>query len=294
MNMYYAVGGGLGHFSRAIAFIHSHPELSVSNTVVMVADRDMYSLANHHFRDKSWATLKIVKIPTEAFQNRDCLHHWLSRWLEKVQPKVAYLDTFPAGILGEWNGLSHRPGRIHYVGRYLKRGAYSHSTDICFDRAYQLEDWHPGQEENLRECSKAIVPFTLQYPEACIPVDLQRKISNWQQEGREVWAIVHSEPKDETEALLSYARDIAALEDTHPVYLQCSYQSSAPVSDVFPCHLFPAYGLFPSVDRLITACGFNLMRQTLAFRHQHLCMPFPRRYDDQFLRFKQWKAAVEK
>lgn len=291
MNLYYAVGGGLGHFSRAIAFIHSHPELSVNNTVVMVADRELYSLAEHHFLDKSWANLKIAKVPTEAFQDQERLCHWLSGWLETACPEVVYLDTFPAGISGEWKGLNNQSRCIRYVGRYLNWEAYSQRANIFFDRAYQPEDWHAAQEKCMSSCSKAIIPFSLQYPEVRIPQVLQHKISNWRQEGREVWAVVHSEPRDETEVLLNYARDIAAMEDIYPVYLLCSSESLAPAHDVFPCRLFPVYGLFPAVDRIITACGFNLIQQASEYRHKHLCMPFPRRYDDQFRRFQQWKGA---
>jgi hypothetical protein len=35
---------------------------------------------------------------------------------------------------------------------------------------------------------------------------------------------------------------------------------------------------------IITGCGFNAMRQTLPYRERHRFIPFPRRYDDQFLR----------
>lgn len=294
MNLYYAVGGGLGHFSRAIAFIHTHPGLSVRNTVVMVADRDMYSLAVHHFLDKRWADLKVVKIPTRLFQDQNGLRHWLSEWLDQSQPEVAYLDTFHAGISGEWNGLAGKAGRICYIGRYLNWEAYPHQADIIFDHAYQLEYWHSGQCNWLRQSSQSVTAFSLRYPKASVTEALQQKIREWQQNRGEVWAVIHSEPKGETEALLNYARDQAALEDKNPLYLLCSSQASEAAPDVHLLRLFPAYGLFPWVDRIVTACGFNLMQQSSGFRRKHLCMPFPRRYDDQFLRFKQWKAAGKK
>jgi hypothetical protein len=49
-------------------------------------------------------------------------------------------------------------------------------------------------------------------------------------------------------------------------------------------NLYPATPLLPLADRILTACGFNVMRQTAAYRQQHRFLPFPRRFDDQFLR----------
>jgi len=39
----------------------------------------------------------------------------------------------------------------------------------------------------------------------------------------------------------------------------------------------------PIADRIITACGFNSMRQTAPYRHKHHFLPFLRRLDDQYL-----------
>jgi hypothetical protein len=40
----------------------------------------------------------------------------------------------------------------------------------------------------------------------------------------------------------------------------------------------------PRASRIVTACGFNVMRQTEPYRDRHTFLPFPRRYDDQFTR----------
>ena len=53
---------------------------------------------------------------------------------------------------------------------------------------------------------------------------------------------------------------------------------------VIHSNLYPITPLLPFANRIITACGFNLMRQTAAYREQHRFLPFPRHLDDQFLR----------
>ncbi|MEW6126397.1 MAG: hypothetical protein AB1757_04975 [Acidobacteriota bacterium] len=47
---------------------------------------------------------------------------------------------------------------------------------------------------------------------------------------------------------------------------------------------YPASALFPFVHRIITAAGFNAMRQTENYREKHRFLPFARRFDNQFLR----------
>lgn len=294
MNLYYAVGGGLGHFSRALAFVHTYPTLTPGNTVVMVADRDIYTLEHHRFSVPEWGNLCIEKIPKRLFQQRNQLTRWLQQWMDDHGPEAIFLDTFPAGISGEWNGVDTGRSRICYVGRYLDCQAYAYSPALSFDRAYRTEVWHPDQEAVISRCSRQIVPLALHYPAASVPPALLKRIRDWQQRGRAVWAVVHSEPPEETEALLGYARDKAALTQIDPVYLLCCRQPFTSEDEVHAVALFPAYGLFPHVDRIITAAGFNLIQQTHAYQDKHWCMPFPRRYDDQFLRFKKRKANQEK
>ena len=291
MNLYYAVGGGLGHFSRALAFVHTHPELTPGNTVVMVADRYIYTLERHHFSESEWGNLCTEKIPKRLFQQRNQFTRWLQQWVDEHGPEAIFLDTFPAGISGEWNDVDTGRSRICYVGRYLDWHAYAYPPMLSFDQAYRTEVWHPDQEAVISRCSRQIVSLALHYPAASVPPSLLKQILDWQQLGREVWAVVHSEPLEETEALLSYARDKAAVIQSNPAFLVCCQQPFAIEAGVHAVALFPAYGLFPYVDRIITAGGFNLIQQTHAYQHKHWCMPFPRRYDDQFLRFKKRKEA---
>ncbi|MFP4341787.1 MAG: hypothetical protein ACLFQO_15170 [Cyclobacteriaceae bacterium] len=290
MKLYYAVGGGLGHLSRAIAFIHSHPLLSPENTVVMVAEREMYTLQKTSFASKEWAAMPTAMIPTALFEETGRLSEWLQSWLRQHQPNDVFLDTFPAGIAGEWNHIPVSSCRFHYTGRYLNWPAYRFSAKLMFETAYRVEEWHSGQETFLQQHARECADLDLSYPPAALNTNVREQVCNYRQGSNEVWAIIHSEPAEEVEALLSYARDMAVQEAKSPRFLLCSSLPFPEEEDVLPLQLFPAYGLFPHVDRIITACGFNLIQQAAPFRNKHICMPFPRRYDDQFARFKKWKA----
>ena len=59
-------------------------------------------------------------------------------------------------------------------------------------------------------------------------------------------------------------------------------------------NLYPITPLLPLADRIIMACGFNVMRQTAAYREQHRFLPFPRHLDDQFLRAVRHRPQPER
>jgi predicted glycosyltransferase len=48
--------------------------------------------------------------------------------------------------------------------------------------------------------------------------------------------------------------------------------------------VYPAWPLFERAERIVTAAGFNVMRQTEPFRAKHRFVPFPRALDDQYTR----------
>ncbi len=289
MNLYYAVGGGLGHFSRAIAFIHTQSELSPEKTIVMVADRPQFDLWDNCLLDQYWQSLTIVKIPVECFSSQEKLTSWLQSWLNVIRPQAIHLDTFPAGIMGEWSGIEFKASYF-YVGRYLHWPAYAHPITIDFEKIFRVEPWHIEQSKVLSSQSKVCEDLRLTYPKAKQQLPFPSIIRQWQKLGKAVWAIIHSEPQEEVEALLSLARDLAYQEGEEPLFVVCSSRPVEYETEVYPRPIFPASALFPNGDKIITACGFNLMEQALGFRYKHHCIPFPRRFDNQFLRYQRWKT----
>ncbi|MEK6481320.1 hypothetical protein WJR50_27510 [Catalinimonas sp. 4WD22] len=284
MKLYYTVGGGLGHLSRAIAFIHTQPELNLDNMVVMLADREIYQMKQAAFQDERWKSLKIEPIPLPFFDDTEKLRNYLKEWTHAHSPEDIYLDTFPEGIMGEWNFEIRKPTQIHYVGRYLNWTAYDQPVFRSFDTLYKVDSWHPEQQRYLSLLSDNIQTIELQYPGAKVPEEILTQFQQWKDESKAIWLVVHSEPQEEVEALLHYAQDVAKAEQASPVFVLCSQNGVENESIDLCLSLFPAYGLFEYVDKIVTAGGFNLMQQTKPFREKHICMPFPRRFDDQFMR----------
>jgi hypothetical protein len=54
----------------------------------------------------------------------------------------------------------------------------------------------------------------------------------------------------------------------------------------------PATHLYPTAEGIVTAAGFNVMLETEPYRERHHVIPFPRRFDDQFLRAARRRDAT--
>ncbi|MDH4058383.1 MAG: hypothetical protein OEU76_06440, partial [Cyclobacteriaceae bacterium] len=95
-----------------------------------------------------------------------------------------------------------------------------------------------------------------------------------------IWLIVHAFIKNEVEALIAYAKEIALLENEKPFLVVITDQ---PVhgADFLSYSYFPASDWFPIADRIFTGGGFNVLKQGTAYSEKITAIPFPRKYDDQ-------------
>jgi len=107
------------------------------------------------------------------------------------------------------------------------------------------------------------------------------------------WLVVHSGPADEIAELLAYARDLRRLENRNDPIVVVSPISPGEIDlgDALHVDVYPATRLFARAARIVSACGFNVMRQTFEHRDRHGYLPLPRRFDDQFARAARRRAT---
>jgi hypothetical protein len=107
------------------------------------------------------------------------------------------------------------------------------------------------------------------------------------------WLVVHSGPAAEIQDLIGYAADLRRQEggDSPLVLISPARPSDLPAG-VAHWDLYPAWPLFPTAARIVSACGFNAMRQTVSCRSRHHFLPFPRPLDDQFERAARRRGAT--
>jgi hypothetical protein len=280
--LYYAFGGGLGHLTRAEAVRHTLGLQGDFMVLSSVASARMPPAAVTH-----------CHAPANLQEDLPAFRAWLSETIQRFQPRQFFVDAFPAGILGELCDFAWPPGlELIHVARILRWGSYAESIHGALPRYMQtwlVEEISTQHLRALEAISACTAALSLDYPSADSEGgDLHAITRSWGERGKPVWLIVHSGPDEETGELLAYARDCATQEAGTPHFAVVSPGTPLPAeSGIERIDLQPASALFPFAARIVTACGFNSMQQTAPWREKHLCMPFARRFDDQFLRRKQ-------
>jgi hypothetical protein len=290
--LYYAMGGGLGHLTRARAAVHT---LGLSGVTLLTAS----PLAAN---PRVVGDLAVVRVPEELAAEPLRYRAFLCEVLSRLRPEAIYLDAFPAGLLGELCDFPFPRGvPLHHLARLLRLREYRQTLSGALPRlscSYVLEPLLPEHAAWLQEVSEQVQPLSLLDPPQgaaaaqslplCLPPG-------------PLWLVVHAGPSAEVKELCAYAAEQARIEGVFPHLVVVAPRPPAAagpgppaLSTLLPveqgvrslhlCDLYPAAPLFPQAERIITACGFNAMRQTQAFAARHRFLPFPRRFDDQFLR----------
>jgi hypothetical protein len=193
-----------------------------------------------------------------------------------------------------------------------------------FDRTYVLEPLAPEHDAYLRSVSREITPLELAEPPAAFAgrpspgaltavldgrsrsgaradaSDAPPAVSGtWPSTGAQpvgpaeaagvlgpdAWLVVHSGPDAEILELVAYARETAAFEGLSPRLVLVGPRRPAELpAEVTHLDVYPVWPLFPAAERIVTAAGFNAVRQLAPWRERHRMLPFPRTLDDQFTR----------
>lgn len=275
MILYYAMGGGLGHLTRARAVLHT---LKIENESAILTSS---SLANDL---RIVGNVKIIHVPQYYEKDVAGFRLWLTDVFENYSVTEIFIDTFPLGIIGELNEFDFRNIKINYVARLLKWNAYSRlisGNTPKFQNTFLLE---PPEEEHknfISQHSEQTTQLELIYP----PIEFSDNAKSIIKNHSPFWLIIHSGKEEETSELLDYADEMRRIEQSDLSLILIAPNFSSPIpSKTFHYDFYPASHLFSHAERIISGCGFNIMNQAREFRDKHFVIPFPRRYDDQYAR----------
>ncbi len=288
MILYYAMGGGLGHLVRARAMAHT----------MEWYDMTVFSASPHVADPRVLGGFAHVQVAPELAAARTECGELLYDTINRIQPSDIVVDTFAVGILGELPFLITEFGvPLLHVARYVKPELLlpPHKRPfIHFDTTYVVEPLADEHVEFVTALSSEVLPLELIDPPAHLPDDQRALIEAHASTDAPLWLVVHSEPREETEQLVEYAREMALMEGIAPRFVVTTPGADVfahePGSDILYIDIFPASALFARADRIITACGFNAMRQAAPFGDRHRFLPFARRYDDQYLRAERYRG----
>lgn len=109
MNLYYAMGGGLGHLTRTRAFLENQNLTDDSAT-----------LTSSPFADDKRVTgnFPVIKVDKSFEKKRAVFRNYLQNIFAEFNIKKLFIDLFPFGIINEFLDF-HFPGdlEINYVAR---------------------------------------------------------------------------------------------------------------------------------------------------------------------------------
>jgi hypothetical protein len=285
MNLYYAMGGGLGHLTRARAFLHT---LNLQNNSVI--------LTSSNFAADSRVTGDIPLITVEAVFEKDLkgFQQFLLKTLNDLRIETLFIDSFPFGIIGEFAGFDFpEKTEINYVARLLKWNVYSApypDKTIKFRKTFILEPLEPAHQTFINLSSQEQTEICLSYPTEQFSEKDEQIFQKILKEKNPFWLIVHAGSVEEINELIGFADEMRRIEKSSANMVLVSPNNlSLHRENVFHTNIYPASPLFKHARRIYTACGFNSMQQTRDFRDKHYFVPFERRFDDQFARAKRFR-----
>ncbi|MFC2126305.1 hypothetical protein ACFLU5_16035 [Bacteroidota bacterium] len=273
MVLYYAMGGGLGHLTRALAVIHT---LHISDYKILSASP---------YADKMFNSSNLILLPVSMEKNLKLLKNRIRDIIRDLEPTSFFIDTFPMGIFGELETLKFPSNiKLNYISRILEFQKYMKGKDspLQYDISYLIEEGLDSDHvEFIRRYSGIVKNLELEYPVNTIPEGYFESIPKSNQP---IWMVMHSGSAEEVEVLIRHAREMAELETVNPFLWVVTQSEIEEKVDEKTTDMIPSYGLIPYVDRLFSACGFNMMYLTRNINIPHIFIPFPRKYDDQFRR----------
>jgi hypothetical protein len=270
--LYYALGGGYGHVTRARRVLRA---LGLDGGAAIVAGSA--ALAD----SRNAGGIPTIVVPPELERSVDQHRHWLEMLVREQQVERLLVDTFPAGIHGELSGLATPRLRLDYVGRLLRWDAYAHAVPAApprFHTAHTVEELTPAHAAFLQANSAEIIPLDL------APVAALDSVDRGPSMPEPYSLVVHSGPAAEVLELIDHCRTLRALDGTSERIVVVTGATIDLPNDVERLDRFPAVGLFSAARRIVSAAGFNLILESEPWRHKHHVVPFDRRFDDQYLR----------
>ena len=170
---------------------------------------------------------------------------------------------------------------LHHTARLLRWGVYARRCEgplPRYDAVAVVEPLHPGHARALAGLSGNVAPLALPAP-AAAPGPPPPGAP---------WLVVHSGPAREVRAL---AREADERRGGAPLHVVTPIAVDGLPAGAEMVRAIPAAPRYAGAAGIVTAAGFNTVRELAPYRERHVCVPFDRRLDDQPARWLRLGAS---
>ncbi len=185
--------------------------------------------------------------------------------------------------MGELCGLAALDGlELRHTARLLRWASYARRIEGTlphFDAVHVVEPLHRGHERALAALGDEVAPLALPDPAPAGPPPGPGA----------PWLVVHTGPAREVRAL---ARVADERRGAAPLHVVCPLAVADLPAGAERIEAIPAAPRFAGAAGIVTAAGFNTVRELAPYRDRHVCVPFDRRLDDQHTRARRISAAA--
>jgi len=295
----YALGGGMGHFTRAcglarVAARRGHRVTVVTNSVFApdVPLEDVLGEGAHVHRLNPDLAKAAVREAVE------CL-------LDGVRPEVLVVDTFPRGLAGELAPLL--PGLR--MGKVLVHRDLNPTYVERFNVAAAVEDFDlllvPGEDAPFSQHPRAVrtAPWLLlERDEWLGRAQARQQLGVDPEDTRPLVAVMGSGNAEEVaeagaiatrlQARLGASAPVRWLAPPGPWFPVRPSKSGAPARNLLqPVRVWPALAVMPGVDILVGAGGYNTVQEARVTGTPLVALARARRYDRQAVRLRPEELA---
>ncbi len=264
MILYYAMGGGLGHITRALALCQKW-NLKKDQLYILSSGKLIPRIEKH-------IPYPMLFADSTLTSNRQKYYDYLTHCLADYKIDQIILDTFPAGIVGEWNDIKIDVP-VKYIARHLKWDSYlkrvggdfkvSPTSTLVIE---PLADSHFNWVKQFHykvDYSPLIFEGGHNFPR------IAKRKNNI--------ILVHTGSPSELKQLRNRAKRLSdKLGLAHDEIYELTPDQG----------IYPAEGYLRQFEHVVSGAGYNsvaLARKRGGKQSFHL-VPFARRFDDQFFR----------
>ncbi len=258
----YAYGSGLGHLKRVASFL-KRQNYALERCIL---------LTNSEFPEFWESGWTIIQKESLFFSSAEFLP-FVRNLISENNFRTFIVDVFPAGFYGELSSLlSPFQGKKILLSRILSNSYFDKNPDIPdFDEIFIMEK---GAGLPQLQSRKILYLEDQEKVSEGIPIPVETPY----------YLIIHSQPLAEVLHLYKLAKMYRKHQKIVILTVTVIPLETISSGDLVLYHQKSSQSLLDHAEKIFSGAGFNTFHMLVRYHKKWICNPFPRTFDDQFLR----------